>query len=92
MTQSAHTPGPWNHKQRDDHFVIRTEDLQRIAITQYVGPTAEEANARLIAAAPEMLEALRIIAIEAGSRKENGMSGIASIAYAAIARAQGGPQ
>jgi len=58
MTNTTYTPGPWNYRKRDDHFVIRSESLQRLAITQYVGPAIEETNARVMAAAPQLLEAL----------------------------------
>ena len=55
---AQHTPGPWARV--DDSFEIRTHDGERY-ITTILGPhdTQDEANARLIAAAPLMLEALR---------------------------------
>ena len=59
-----HTPGPWFTSQ--PHGTIYIEARLRGSILQEVaacGPTEEpeqqEANARLIAAAPEMLEALQ---------------------------------
>ena len=65
MTQANHTPGPWNLGEEIDNFrsisvplwsefanvVVRLEDDDR---PYFRG----EANARLIAAAPDLLEAL----------------------------------
>jgi hypothetical protein len=58
---TKHTPGPWRTDVRDPAFVnydVRTDDT--IICTMGIEmPTEEEAaNARLIAAAPELLEAL----------------------------------
>ena len=54
-----HTPAPWSRNSDDD-----IHDANGDVVCGANGPTAEEqeANARLIAAAPEMLEALREIA------------------------------
>ena len=67
MTDKAqHTPGPWVVNTDDPPcYAISSEDYGRIALLQY--PLAEElqrvdqhkADARLIAAAPELLEALK---------------------------------
>lgn len=57
-TQVAHTPGPWTHKATagDHDFLIYPEATGRdVALVR----DFNEANARLIAAAPDMLEALR---------------------------------
>ncbi len=60
---SKHTPGPWRVGLADD-TVVTTQDGDEIVLVQgdYGDPTAwpvMEANARLIAAAPELLEALQ---------------------------------
>jgi hypothetical protein len=50
-----HTPGPWYagpHSTIAGRFAIRTGDTT-------IGHTWDEANARLIAAAPDLLEALK---------------------------------
>ena len=54
---SAHTPGPWGL----DGNLIEGPDGERVAcITAYSRRTPKQkANARLIAAAPDLLEALR---------------------------------
>ena len=94
MTQSAHTPGPWVY----EYNPYRSQDDREIPAFQVHGehkvceinedrPLEEqEANVRLIAAVPDLLEALRVVATGARSRRENGMSGIASIAHTAITK------
>ncbi len=64
-TKSTHTPGPWvihDEKMLDGRLVVSTEAVNDIItiIGDIYNPDAE-ANARLIAAAPELLEAVRII-------------------------------
>lgn len=54
MSASKHTPGPWEVDMYGD-VTANGEDVARIATT---GECAER-DARLIAAAPELLEALR---------------------------------
>lgn len=58
-TQPQHTPGPWVS---DAHLVLTSDDYS-IATVRSKSLTAEEtnANAMLMAAAPEMLEALEAI-------------------------------
>src|SRR4051812_31379349 len=61
--RTQHTPGPWRV---DGRFVMASKGAGAIAETFPHGPgkTAgtAEANARLIAAAPELLEALKLLA------------------------------
>jgi hypothetical protein len=89
----GHTPGPWTHKATagDHDFAVYPEATGRdLALVR----DFNEANARLIAAAPEMLEALRDMLADLD------MHGIALLgldrgpgamdkARAAIAKAQG---
>ncbi|TLX12106.1 hypothetical protein [Rhizobium sp. MHM7A] len=68
MTESKHTPGPWHvdPKSPEESFfedvnVLRHDGLA-IAVCVHNGdilPPEPEANARLIAAAPDLLEALK---------------------------------
>ena len=52
---SKHTPGPWRV---DSHFNIFYKDAM-VAFPCISGGLDQKANARLIAAAPELLEALQ---------------------------------
>ena len=55
---SGHTPGPW-HLRADDPCMVVCE-AEYFAIADCAGGTdRDEANARLIAAAPDLLEALQ---------------------------------
>jgi hypothetical protein len=61
MSNTKHTPGPWRADVQDPAFVnydVRTDET--IICTMGIDMCTEEeaANARLIAAAPELLEAL----------------------------------
>lgn len=96
----THTPGPWNYrpeKLHDDvhHVAGRGPEVAvGLRFTIHVpanGPTRDEeaeATARLIAAAPEMLEALRAFADEA--ERESAFPSEVAAARAAIAKAEGG--
>jgi hypothetical protein len=60
---SEHTPGPWayGHSGRDALWVGPGHDVARVATVEWDTDNAREnarANARLIAAAPELLAAL----------------------------------
>lgn len=63
VKMSKHTPGPWFSKYTDGNKTLAIESalidqgFGRIATVHF----ADEANARLIAAAPEMLEVLETI-------------------------------
>ena len=74
---TVHTPGPWIWNGRHTIF---TKDADCVA--QFVNP----ADARLIAAAPELLEAL--IQVEAAGLLDRDWS-LSSMVGAAIAKAKG---
>jgi len=58
---SKHTPGPWEWKKIDNRDAVTFEDgLERHTV--FVLGTNSAANARLIAAAPELLRILKEIA------------------------------
>ncbi|MFP4145311.1 MAG: hypothetical protein ACLFV3_09220 [Phycisphaeraceae bacterium] len=65
MSEQTHTPGPWRHYQDTKHAPGYIEDESRsyIAAMEFDGAGFDAktclANAQLIAAAPELLEALR---------------------------------
>ena len=55
----THTPGPWKVSRKSAVMVDREGDHERVHICVMVDyPCCQDANAALIAAAPEMLEAL----------------------------------
>jgi len=90
----AHTPAPWVACNVGDYGdydgrcrVILGDDL-RIAVT--LGDHDEgEANARLIAAAPDLLEALEATRIVLAEHEPHPLPVLAQV-LAAIARAKGG--
>lgn len=58
-----HTKGPWKYEsgqvERMDGAVIARMDRSNAATEAGIYPTERDANAKLIAAAPELLEALK---------------------------------
>lgn len=57
MSEAKHTSGPWEVHQGEDYLcVLRPEDTTDYAIHI---PDGELADAKLIAAAPDLLEALK---------------------------------
>ena len=110
---SNHTPGPWSmvqfeflegealevelHRHPDWWEVVSNpdKDYRRMCVSGHIG----EANARLISAAPELLEALDIIVCNAVLQPDAAMSGATDCyavpiddieaARAAIAKARG---
>lgn len=88
----AHTPGPYALKQEsiERDWQILTAPGGRIIANVHIGNEIDMANARLIAAAPELLEALKVCA-----QFIVDCDGLASDEYsrasAAIAKATGAP-
>lgn len=91
------TPGPWRFDE-EEMKIKGTDDVNFYTVIANVSPkmdysrgmTTQCANAKLIAAAPEMLEAL--IILESGLRKDIDMYSIEeklSIAQKAIKKATG---
>ncbi|MET3371982.1 hypothetical protein ABIC89_001023 [Variovorax boronicumulans] len=66
MEQAKYTPGPWIHHPDDN--IIATNDGRRMlewqARSLHVPAAERDANARLVAAAPELLEALILLEAE----------------------------
>lgn len=89
-----HTPGPWEFSREDVenkpnyHFIIEDTKGERVIAT--VHGNDGEANARLIAAAPELLEALKALTehlTDKGGYSTHGSS--FGVAKQAIAKAEG---
>ena len=93
MTQAKHTPGPWINRSNRD--ILTADKLCRIADIAN-GPSTDEerlGNAILIAAAPDLLEALRAIATQSVGDDWTPIQALAFIkqhAKDAIAKATGG--
>ncbi len=101
---SAHTPGPWelDHGEDGDNFTIRAdgEFVTRLTKSRYTDDRRDPeayANAALIAAAPDLLAALRECitgdvngTLNTGQRSRR-LARIDAIACTAIARAEGRP-
>ena len=102
MTQVKHTPGPWvaigpsspsGHilefiiDNPERHAQIAKVQVSVSSISDWYAPAQDlEANARLIAAAPDMLEALQAVV---SAYENGGMIEPIFMARAAIARATG---
>lgn len=70
-TTSAHTPGPWHIDRQSPHSPICIKPFPGRVICDIDGTDAEaEANARLIAAAPELLQTIRSDRVAFGERIE----------------------
>lgn len=79
-TKAAHTPGPW---EAHGPHIECGKDL--VAFVDRKAPMPWEANARLIAAAPELLKALQAIILDSDKLPESQFR----LAAAAIAKAIG---
>lgn len=92
--KTQHTPGPW-HLSKGKNYVRKLsptltdapQDYNICELNCMVGNPEFEANARLIAAAPDMLEALEEIAANWGN-PARALKRLASV-KAAIAKARG---
>ncbi len=89
---SKHTPGPWKWGVDFNGLCGPEKGMEVLRFQMYEGMWLEygesqEANARLIAAAPDLLEAL--VELEAGSGSSPGANKRFSKARAAIAKARG---
>lgn len=104
MSAAKHTPGPWRVSKDGDTVV--PESTNALLADVYDGSPSDKtdmevtrANARLIAAAPEMLEASREIFLELDGRYDGApdsrtlwMGEHLTRLRAAIAKAEGGGQ
>jgi len=88
----AHTPGPWNVSSGQDDAIITTDDGSGASIAVVYGAHAWrkewQANARLIASAPDLLATLKALRplFETGAAEEYAAE--IEAAEAAIAKAE----
>jgi hypothetical protein len=85
-----HTPGPWTYD-RSGYSLYVNSGRELVTALSMDGKRMEtsEANARLIAAAPELLEALKSVIAWLDAPDESAFSD-SELARAAIAKATGG--
>lgn len=94
----AHTPGPWHmapywpspearKKLSPDHYVITTGKGEGYG--KSLATANSEADARLIATAPDLLKVLLVIRYKIDNYDGEGLSTISWLADEAIARATG---
>lgn len=90
--RTQHTPGPWNFR-RDTGYIHDHDGDGRIVATATYGFRSNEeneANSRLISAAPELLAALKRLFATINHPGIPGAEGsVIEVARAAIAKAQG---
>ena len=93
MSENKFTPGPW---ETGDDYQVQTVDKHGYEIAEMRIDVPEyEANARLIAAAPDLLEALEAVLLVVGQLRigehlpcDQGMN-VTKLCMAAIAKARG---
>lgn len=96
MEKQQHTPGPWAYIVPDGHVVRHPQiysDFGPVANATWLGENKLDqlkANARLIAAAPDLLEALGEIVSAADGDGWSQLDADLRKARAAIAKATGG--
>ncbi len=83
MSAAKHTPGPWE-LHTSPYLKFATVVIADVA--HEIRSELSEHDARLIAAAPDLLEALQEMLLQHGVRRGNGAS---ALARAAIAKATG---
>lgn len=93
---TKHTPGPWRFDAEngeilfDDHMGENVQPLIATVNFSNVDQPQGEADGRLITAAPDMLEALRLVEQDTWDENNpNAVKTLRSIARAAIAKAEG---
>lgn len=92
-TRPSHTPGPWDVEPKGSRNFVDGADGLAVAYLGWAGVRERseiEANARLIAAAPDLLAALYSIATDPSAIYSGANAHIGDIARAAIAKATGG--
>ena len=88
-----HTPGPWTAERDPSHYdtlssVTSDNGVLRVQVGGWAGTIRQEADTRLIAAAPDLLAALQLWVVFDKTGTPNGEFGNAIKAtYAAIAKA-----
>jgi hypothetical protein len=58
---TVHSPGPWRVDGEGNRAMVRAEDAVIVCVRHRLSKDVNEANMRLIAAAPDLLVALQVI-------------------------------
>ncbi len=98
-SETTHTPGPWIYyadlpSTEPNWHIVTTANKQRVLANVHIEPgnTMDEANARLITVAPDLLKALEMIATgEIAGEEHNHRDTVdvmRSIARAALSKAR----
>lgn len=92
MNPASYTPGPWQASGYDDECLIQawtvwSGKVGEPRICTCTNGKCSEANARLIAAAPELLDVVKRFAKYCEQHRVPELQGIACDAFAAIAKA-----
>lgn len=82
---TSHTPGPWHVDIYGEYNVVESSDCRLIATVRSGRNSSLKADARLIAAAPDLLDALQNLV----SDVHRGCSGETDAALDAIVKATG---
>lgn len=83
------TPGPWRYEASTQTIRSVPANYWLATMDSFDGAVNHEANAHLIAAAPELLEALAAVLTDAKRRRYSLADNITEFAKAAIAKATG---
>lgn len=89
QVRREHTPGPWHIEKTPKYFRIFSRVLDENNLTQWICNTIDKPNANLIAAAPDLLEALEAMQKCDGTDLGE-LEDLFKRAEAAIAKAKGG--
>jgi hypothetical protein len=90
MMKAQHTPGPWKYEVATRTIRSEPANYWLASMNSWDGAVNHEANARLIAAAPEMLEALKAVVREDFTKITiNRWMQLIDSSLAAIAKAEG---
>lgn len=91
---TKHSPGPWKHSDKKDYTIVDVSG--NLVCEYYIAESSEHidlANARLITAAPELLEALEILTIQCSDFTNDGQGAAKfhpyNIAMATLIKAKG---
>lgn len=100
--KTKHTPGPWTeqsqgrdlsyiHAKKDNFHVVLVASVETCGTVdvEFISEAEKQANARLIAACPELLEALEKIEVMLQSNKDAESDFLLTLIQPAIKKAKG---